>query len=73
MFLIGIFATATVSLAVVLNSLRQAPEGYEDRDGFHVVRERPRYSGASILPRRSKVGGRNLDMPLPVGARHAKG
>ncbi len=73
MFLIAIFATTAVSLAVVLNSLRKAPEGYEDRDGFHVVRERSRYSSASVLPRRSKAhAGGGLEAVLHAGAGHFK-
>lgn len=75
MFLLGVLTVASVSLAVILNALRKAPEGYEDETGFHIVHGRARYSGASVLPRRSRerqaVGGR-LHLPLPAGAGHFK-
>jgi hypothetical protein len=75
MFLLGALAVvASASLAVILHGLHKAPEAYEDGDGFHIVRQRPRYSGASILPRRAKTHqntGR-LDLPLPAGAGHFK-
>ena len=71
MFLLGFLTVASASLAVVLHALRKAPEGYEDAAGFHIIHGRARYSGASILPRRSRdrevVGGR-LHLPLPAGA-----
>ena len=62
MFLFGVLTVGSLSLAGIFNALRNAPEGYEDETGFHVIRGRARYSGASILPRRVKdreaVGGR---------------
>ena len=71
MFLLGVLTVASVSLAVILNVLRKAPEGYEDESGFHIIHGRAHYSGASILSRRSSkreaVGGR-LHLPLPAGA-----
>jgi hypothetical protein len=76
MFLLGALIVASASLLVTLNGLRKAPEAYEDELGFHVIRERPRCSGASILPRRSKKPEANdgrLDLPLPVGVGHFKG
>jgi hypothetical protein len=77
MFLFGILTVTSVSLATILAALRNAPEGYEDETGFHIIQGRARYSGASILPRRSKdseaVSGR-LHLPLPAGAAgHFKG
>jgi hypothetical protein len=67
----------SVCVAVVLNAVRKAPEGYEDETGFHIVHGRARYSGASVLPRRSRereaVGG-SFRLPLPAGAAgHFKG
>ena len=71
MLLVGVLTVASVSLALTLNALRRAPEGYEDETGFHVIPARPRYSGASVLPRRATgpatVGG-TLHVPLPAGA-----
>lgn len=75
MFLFGALIVASASLLITLNGLRKAPEAYEDELGFHIIRERPRCSGASILPRRSKkpeADGRRLDLPLPVGVGHFK-
>jgi hypothetical protein len=47
----GIILSVTLSgLAVVANSLRKAPEGYEDEQGFHRV---VRTSGSAILRRKS--------------------
>jgi hypothetical protein len=75
MFLLGALVTvAFISVAVILNGLRKAPEGHEDENGFHLVPERLRHPGASVLPRRAKgqqSGGR-LHFPLPAGAGHFK-
>jgi hypothetical protein len=71
MFLLGVVAIASVSLAVILNAVRKAPEGYEDHTGFHIVPARARCSGASVLPRRSRTReaiGERLHLPLPAGA-----
>jgi hypothetical protein len=76
MFLLAALAVAgPVSLAVIFHGLRKAPEGYEDQDGFHFTRERPRYSGASVLPRRARshrADGGTLDLPVPAGAGNFK-
>lgn len=75
MFLLGVLVTAgSVSLAVILNGLRKAPEGYEDMDGFHFIRERLRCPGASVLPRRAQRhdSGGQLHFPVPAGAGHFK-
>ena len=77
MFLFGFLTVTAASLAVMLNALRKAPEGFEDETGFHIIPGRPRYSGASVLPRRSRnhqaVNGR-LHLPLPASAAgHCKG
>jgi hypothetical protein len=75
MLLLGVLGVASLSVVVILNGLRRAPEAYEDQSGFHIVPERPRCSGASVLPRRAKkrdvVSGR-FNLPLPVGAGHFK-
>ena len=71
MFLLGFLTVTSASLAVILHALRKAPEGFEDETGFHIIHGRARYSGASILPRRSRdrevVGGR-LHLPLAASA-----
>jgi hypothetical protein len=57
MFLaIGILATTFGAVVVIANSLRNAPEAYEDQDGFHVIRKRVSSSG--ILLRRKYAGHR---------------
>jgi hypothetical protein len=76
MFLLGLLVVASSSLVIVLNGLRKAPEAYEDESGFHLIRKRAHYSGASVLPRRSSkrdIDGGRLDRPLPAGAGHLKG
>ena len=55
MFLaIGIFATTFGAVVFIANSLRNAPEAYEDQHGFHVIRKRA--SGVGILLRRKYAG-----------------
>ena len=71
MFLFAVLATAaSIPLALIIHGLHKAPEGYEDENGFHIIPQRPRYSGASILPRRTT--SETLDLPVPVGAGHVK-
>lgn len=65
LFAIGLVALAFASLVVIMNGLRKAPEGYEDEDGFHVVRDhanRPRLSALTRRPKRRES--------YPVGAEH---
>jgi hypothetical protein len=55
MFLaIGLLATTFGTAVIIANSLRNAPEAYEDQDGFHVIRKRA--TGAGILFRRKYAG-----------------
>jgi hypothetical protein len=55
MFLaIGLLATTFGTAVIIANSLRNAPEAYEDENGFHVIRKRA--SGAGILFRRKYAG-----------------
>ncbi len=49
LFVLGIIlAVGLSSLAIVANSLRKAPEGYEDDHGFHIV---ARANGSAIFRR----------------------
>jgi hypothetical protein len=69
MFLFGALTVGSASLAVILNALRKAPEGFEDETGFHIIPGRARCSGASVLPRRSQ----GFHLPLPGrAAGHSK-
>lgn len=54
LFAIGILATTFGAAAIIANSLRNAPEAYEDKHGFHVIRKRA--SGGGILLRRKYAG-----------------
>jgi hypothetical protein len=55
MFLaIGILTTTFGAAVIIANSLRNAPEAYEDQHGFHVIRKRA--SSAGILLRRKYAG-----------------
>jgi hypothetical protein len=55
MFLaIGILATTFGAVVFIANSLRNAPEAYEDQHGFHVLGKRA--SGGGILLRRKYAG-----------------
>jgi hypothetical protein len=75
MFLtLGVIFVASASLAVIVDGLRKAPEGYEDETGFHVIQEyslnRPsagwRFrTGRKGLPLRPGKTGE-----LDVGLRH---
>ena len=42
-FAIGLIAAVALSgLAIIQHALRNAPEGYEDEEGFHAKESRPR-------------------------------
>jgi len=61
MLWIGIAVSAVSGSSFwIWNSLRQAPEGYEDENGFHIIRKGTR--GARVLARKKR--GRH-DEPLP--------
>ena len=51
----GIIATATfAAVTIVANRLRNAPEAYEDEQGFHIIRKSVKGSGI-LLRRKSPV------------------
>ena len=54
LFAIGILATTFGAAVIIANSLLNAPEAYEDKDGFHVIRKRA--SGVGVLLRRKYAG-----------------
>lgn len=62
---IGFVILASVSLTVVINGLRKAPEGYEDENGFHIIRDHAHRPKLSALTRRSKQRE-----AYPVAAEH---
>jgi hypothetical protein len=45
-----VVAATAGGLALVVNQLRKAPVGYEDKEGFHLVRQ---VKGSAIVRRRS--------------------
>ena len=47
-FALGVLATVG-ALGMVARGLKNAPEGYEDEHGFHVVKKRPRAAPAALL------------------------
>jgi hypothetical protein len=56
LFALGILTTATLgAILIIANSLRTAPEAFEDEQGFHIIQKRVR--GAGVF--RSK----SLDYP----------
>jgi hypothetical protein len=46
-WLIGLIAVSSGSLLVIINTLRKAPEAFEDEHGFHILPAR--HSGAGVL------------------------
>jgi hypothetical protein len=44
---LGILSITFGALVIIVNSLRRAPEAYEDEQGFHLIRKRA--SGSAIL------------------------
>jgi hypothetical protein len=57
--IVTIVAAMTAGLAYVLNHLRNAPVGYEDAQGFHIVQQA---KGSAILrhPRSKDVSAGSL-------------
>ncbi|MEY2440379.1 MAG: hypothetical protein QOI34_1764 [Verrucomicrobiota bacterium] len=49
MLTIILFTATATALGIVANSLRKAPEAYEDEGGFHIV---SRAKGSAVLSRR---------------------
>lgn len=49
LFALGIVATAGATLVTVAHRLSKAPEGYEDQDGFHLLK---RTRGSAVIRRR---------------------
>ena len=49
MILVALIAASASGLAIVLYQLRKAPLGYEDEQGFHIVRQ---VHGSAILRHR---------------------
>jgi hypothetical protein len=47
LIVLAICGTAISALAIVVSSLRRAPEGYEDEHGFHMLRQRA--SGSAVV------------------------
>jgi hypothetical protein len=52
--LAAIIPVTALSLLAVLTGLRKAPEGYEDEQGFHLIRKRA--GGAAVVGRARYAG-----------------
>lgn len=72
--LLGVLAIISGSLGVILVGLHQAPEGYEDENGFHMAPvKRP---GGAILSRgkrQTSSAETARELQLPKGISPAKG
>jgi hypothetical protein len=55
LFAIAFALLGAASLIIIINGLRKAPEGYEDENGFHIVRNRANRPRLSALTRRPKA------------------
>jgi hypothetical protein len=53
LLVIAILAIVGGSLLIVVNSLRRAPQGFEDEHGFHVVAKH--VSGSGIVARKKRI------------------
>ena len=59
MLLIAVLVLAC-ALIVILDSLINAPEAYEDEDGFHIVRRPAARRTETLLPKRQHITERQL-------------
>ena len=62
-FALGILAATVGALAIIARALQNAPEAYEDEQGFHVIK-RAAAPSAGILRRKELTEKRELERTL---------
>jgi hypothetical protein len=67
--LLGILtATPVAAVATIAVCLRNAPEGYEDEGGFHVLKRRE--AGSAVIRNRQRSDHHAIGMVTDARARH---
>ena len=66
---LGILSAAPVAaVGLIAVCLRNAPEGYEDESGFHVLKKRQ--AGSAVIRNPRKGGACGIEMLSDARARH---
>jgi hypothetical protein len=66
-WLIGLASIGCGSLILIVNSLRKAPEAFEDERGFHLIR---RYAESAAVLRRKKLADKGGSGSLKEAEAH---
>jgi hypothetical protein len=70
LFVLGLFGLSVASVALLVEELRSAPEGYEDHNGFHII-DKPATSFKPSIFKTPRIANASHEKPAVIVEKRA--